>query len=171
MSLTAFAFLAISSTVLMTSCQKNDVVNTQKKNSKRTPMQKINAGYLSAITGLDFHIGFGEKVSVFEDGILMGTSCLGYGYCEATSAQNGTGQTGVGVKFGDIDPNFMKLYMVNVDANFADNNPLIVRPNTDVPDEIRLHAGMPNAKILPGSYPMLFSPEAPNGYFEFDIMP
>lgn len=169
-SFTAIAFMAISATVVFTSCKKNVLPNnnaqTEDIDSRSIISNPTGIGTISNPIPND-HVGtfFGKAVPVGSSG---GQNMYGCDEAEGV-CHFGPAMGGNTVRFSDYDGTTIR--MNNVDANFAGNDPLIIHADTYLSEEVKAFFGIQNGLIQAGVYPMHMDPTSPQGFFDFQIIP
>ncbi|MBK8146460.1 MAG: hypothetical protein IPK62_16485 [Bacteroidetes bacterium] len=154
-SVTAFAFFAICTTVLLSSCQKKNVTTPSNQEAKKTRVEN----------GRKYKVYYGIRQAE-----LDGFSCLpSLDICHIEKYYEQNGEP------WNIDMYYFPQHsLARIASKGPDeplNDPIVVNPGTFLPVEFKLEYNIQNGELLPGVYPVIYDAENPHGYVDLRCIP
>jgi hypothetical protein len=155
-SITAFAFFAISTSVLFTSCQKKNDLSSTAGEIKKTRVEN----------GRKYKVYYGNYEPAMGGGFTCSPStavCHIVKYYEQDGEPWNT--------YLDFAGNNRPVRMAAVSPGDPLHNPMVVHPDTYLPLEFRTEHNIISGQILPGAYPVRYDVAHPLGYVDLPYQP
>ncbi len=155
-SITAFAFFAISTSVLFTSCQKKNDLSSAADEIKKTRVEN----------GRKYKVYYGNYVAALGGGF---TCEPGTAVCHIVKYYEQDGEPWNTLL--DFAGNNKPVRLAAAIQGNPLHNPIVISPNTYLPQQFRMEHNIVSGQILPGVYPVKFNMANPLGYVDLPYQP
>ncbi len=155
-SITAFAFFALSTTVLFSSCQKKNDLPSTTKEIKKTRVE----------SGRKYKVYYGNYEPEMGGGFTCTPStdvCHIVKYYEQDGEPWNT--------YLDFAGDFRPVRIACATQADPLNDPIVIHPDTYLPVEFKMEHNIVSGELLPGVYPVRYDAANPLGYVDLPYQP
>lgn len=151
-----FVFLAVSVTVLFTSCQKKNSIQPTGVSIKKTRVE----------SGRKYKVYYG----IYQPAMGGGFTCApSFDICHIVKYYEQDGEPfNVYIDYGG---EFKPMRMATADPADPLHDPVVIHPDTYLPAEFKVAHNIVSGQIQPGVYPVIYDAANPMGYVDLPYQP